>query len=241
MRADNEGRDMTDGQCYLCGETYTKRGMNRHLRSCLPASEGETDSVVLRISGTHRDDYWIHTLVDQATTLVTMDSFLRDFWVECCGHLSTFQIGSVDYNNDNPGSPTSEPQRGQSMDVSLGAVLDRHTVEEFSYVYDWGSSTHLTLSVVETGRWDLSTLNSDSEEDVSTEYEGLLLLTRNDQPTRECTSCSEPAEQICQECLMRRGPDAFYCQACADDHDCAHPRFLPVVNSPRSGVCGYMG
>jgi len=232
---------MTDGRCYLCEDTYTKRGMNRHLRSCLPPSEGGTNAVVIRIRGTHRDDYWIHTLVDRETTLARIDSFLRDFWVECCHHLSTFQIGRVDYSNDNPGVLGSEPQRGRSMDISLGAVLDRHTVEEFSYVYDWGSSTHLTLSVVETGSWGLSAIDSDSAADVSTGYDGLLVLTRNEPPRRECASCGDPADVICQDCLMGRDPDAFYCQECADEHDREHPRFLPVVNSPRSGVCGYMG
>ena len=232
---------MTDGQCYLCGDTYTKRGMNRHLRACLPSAQQGEQSVVLRISGTHRSDYWIYTLASRETTLATLDAFLRDVWVECCHHLSTFQIEGVDYNNDDPGALGSQPQRGRSMDISLGAVRDRHAVKEFSYVYDYGSSTHLTLSVVDTGRWDLSTIDSDSEADVSTGYDGLLLLTRNEQPKSECASCGEPATQICQECLMRRGPDALYCEACADDHDCERTRFLPVVNSPRSGVCGYRG
>lgn len=33
------------------------------------------------------------------------------------------------------------------------------------------------------------------------------------------------------------------CADCADDHgeECDRPAFLPVVNSPRSGVCGYTG
>lgn len=127
------------------------------------------------------------------------------------------------------------------MDISLGDVLDRHTVEEFSYVYDWGSSTHLTVSIVEIGSWMLSMIDSDSEEDTSTGYQGLSLLTRNEHPQRECTSCGDPADQICQGCLRRRGPDALYCQACADDHNCDRPQFLPVMNSPRSGVCGYTG
>ncbi len=232
---------MTTGQCYLCGETYTKRGMNRHLRSCLPPSADGSHSIVLRISGTHRGDYWIHLLVDRETTLSALDSFLRDFWVECCHHLSSFEIGNVDYSNDNPSALGSEPQRGKSMDISLGDVLDRHTVEEFSYVYDWGSSTHLTVSIVEIGSWMLSMIDSDSEEDTSTGYQGLSLLTRNEHPQRECTSCGDPADQICQGCLRRRGPDALYCQACADDHNCDRPQFLPVMNSPRSGVCGYTG
>jgi len=232
---------MTDGQCYLCGETYTKRGMNRHLRSCLTTGKEGTNAVVLRITGTHRGDYWIHTLIDRETTLATLDSFLRDFWVECCHHLSTFDISGTDYNTDNPGAFGSRPQRGRSMDVSLGTVQDRHTIKEFSYVYDWGSSTHLTLSVVETGSWKLSSISSESKEDPPIGYDGLLLLTRNEQPDRECSTCGGQAEQICQECLMRRGPDAFYCEACADEHDCEHPRFLLVMNSPRSGICGYPG
>lgn len=233
---------MTDGQCHLCGDTYTKPGMNRHLRSCLPPSEDGT-SLLLRIVGTQRDEYWIHTLVEAQTTLATLDAFLRGFWLECCHHLSSFQIDGVDYKNDNPGARGSAPRHGgRSMEESLGRVLDRHRVEEFSYVYDWGSSTHLTLSVVEIGDWNLSTIASNSAEDVSTGYEGVVLLTRNEQPDRECAVCGDPAEQICQECLMGGGPEALYCGECADDHEaCGRPRFLPVVNSPRSGVCGYTG
>ena len=28
---------------------------------------------------------------------------------------------------------------------------------------------------------------------------------------------------------------------CADEHDCGLGSFLPVVNSPRAGVCGFVG
>jgi hypothetical protein len=31
------------------------------------------------------------------------------------------------------------------------------------------------------------------------------------------------------------------CQACAEDHECGEDMQLPVVNSPRVGVCGYAG
>lgn len=233
---------MTDGQCFLCGEVYTKRGMNRHLRSCLPESDGESSVYLLRTVGTHRDDYWIHTLLGEDVRLGQLDSFLRKFWLECCHHLSSFQIGRTDYDNENPGILGSRPQgRGRSMDVRLGTALDGGRIEEFSYVYDWGSSTRLTLSIVETGDWELSEIHSSSENDVSTGYDGILLVTRNSQPPRECRSCGESAEYLCQECLLSRGPEAMYCEGCADEHDCRHPRLMPVVNSPRSGVCGYTG
>lgn len=233
---------MTDGVCFVCGETYTKRGMNRHLRSCLPDPEGNDGAVLMRIVGTDRTDYWIHALVDEDVTLATLDSFLRGFWLECCQHLSSFQVGGVDYRNEHPGVRGSQPQgRGRSMDVTLDTALNGGRIEEFSYVYDWGSSTRLTLSVVETGAWDLSAIDATSEEDGSTGYDGVLLLTRNEQPERVCGSCGESATHICQACLMVRGPEAMYCEECAAEHDCGRPRFLPVMNSPRSGVCGYTG
>lgn len=233
---------MTDGQCFFCGEVYTKRGMNRHLRSCLPESDGECSACLLRAVGTHREDYWIHMLVRENVTLTKLDSYLREFWLECCNHLSSFQIGGTDYDNENPGIAGSAPQgREQSMGIPLGTALEDGGIDEFGYVYDWGSSTRLTLSVVETGGWELSEIASSSENDVSTGHDGILLVTRNDQPPRECRFCGEPAEYLCQECLMRRGPEAMYCEDCTDEHDCARPRFMPVVNSPRSGVCGYRG
>jgi len=33
-------------------------------------------------------------------TLTDLDGFLRDIWLECCGHLSAFDIGTVRYELD---------------------------------------------------------------------------------------------------------------------------------------------
>ncbi len=42
------------------------------------------------------------------------------------------------------------------------------------------------------------------------------------------------------ECLYdgRRG---YLCEACLADHECDEEMFMPLVNSPRTGVCGYVG
>jgi hypothetical protein len=35
--------------------------------------------------------------------------------------------------------------------------------------------------------------------------------------------------------------DEFYCDKCLTKHECGDEMSLPVVNSPRMGVCGYCG
>ena len=32
--------------------------------------------------------------------------------------------------------------------------------------------------------------------------------------------------------------EAFYCDECGTEHDCGEEMMLPVLNSPRMGVCG---
>jgi len=42
--------------------------------------------------------------------------------------------------------------------------------------------------------------------------------------------------------LLQRESDAFFCDAHADEHRCdGEEAILPIVNSPRMGVCGYTG
>ena len=39
----------------------------------------------------------------------------------------------------------------------------------------------------------------------------------------------------------RVNEEGWLCQSCADEHECGEDMLLPVVNSPRTGVCGYAG
>jgi len=240
---------MTDGHCTVCGETYTKRGMTRHLTSCLsdlPATN-EPSLVHVRIGASKRSDYWLHLAVEQTTTLDTLDAFLRGLWLECCGHMSAFTIGEIEY------TPYSEDEsmsmfgvERRSMDVSLATVLDADAAEknqEFTHEYDFGTTTELTVRVVDIGYWDLATTDFVAGSEAVPDNDGIYLLARNEPPTIECGECGAPAAKVCQSCLFEIGPDAWLCGGCADVHtaECDHPSFLPRVNSPRTGVCGYTG
>ncbi|RCW52127.1 MULTISPECIES: hypothetical protein [Halanaerobium] len=89
------------GKCNICGKEYTQSGMSRHLKSCL---EKHYDKIIaedksqkslyyhIYVKGTHRSDYWLQLQVKEDAKSSDLDKFLRDIWLECCNHLSEFEI-----------------------------------------------------------------------------------------------------------------------------------------------------
>jgi hypothetical protein len=167
------------------------------------------------VEGKWAKDYWMHLAVPGPASLGKLDAFLRDTWLECCGHLSAFNIGGVRY--------ASSPMEGdRAMRMPLKRVVDVGT--EFLYEYDFGSTTTLRLKVV--GFLDRTTPKSDVE-----------LLARNDPPQVNCGTCgTQPATVICTGC-----DGVWLCEPCSKAHKCGEDSLLPVVNSPRTGTCGYCG
>lgn len=218
------------GTCYLCKETFKKAAMTRHLAKCagpaVPpagAAEGETrpgPSFHLLVEGRYATAYWMHLAVPAEATLAKLDRFLRDIWLECCGHMSAFTIGGNRY------SPSPMTEYGEKrMTVRLDRVLEAGL--KFSYEYDYGSTTELQLKVIglrERGK----------------PGGNVQLLARNEAPEVMCQGCKQKlATQICVECDCRG--EGWLCEACAGEHECGEEMMLPVVNSPRAGVCGYCG
>lgn len=108
------------------------------------------------------------------------------------------------------------------MAIKLSDALSPRAT--FMHEYDFGSTTYLRGKVV-------------GERAGRIGREPLRLLARNDPPAWACRVCSEAATRIHTE-AMWEGDNPFCCaaQARGEDH-----LFLPVVNSPRMGVCGYEG
>jgi hypothetical protein len=150
--------------------------------------------------------------------LSKLDDFLRHTWLECCGHLSAFEIGGQRYS--------SEPMdQEMSMRAQFGKALQAGT--KFFYEYDFGSTTALVLKVVALREQALP-------------KGAVQLLARNEAPQVSCQRCRiRPATQICTRCA--RDGEGWLCEACAVAHECGDEMCLPVVNSPRVGVCGYTG
>lgn len=165
--------------------------------------------------------YWMHLQVRRDATLRDLDRFLRDTWLDCCGHLSAFTVSGRDYLSSTTGSPG---RRG--MNVQLRSLLSPGM--EFIHEYDFGTPTLLELKAV-------------SLYDVGLDETGspVRILARNDPPRILCSSCGEEATKICQYCIYEG--KGWLCESCAESHECGEEALLPVVNSPRVGQCAYEG
>lgn len=99
----------------------------------------------------------------------------------------------------------------------------------FSHEYDFGSTTELRLRQV-------------SERTGPIVSRAVAVLARNNPPAIVCGACGQSATNVCMMCS--RTDTGWLCDACAKRHPCnggEEGMMLPVVNSPRVGVCGYDG
>ena len=212
-------RTSSKGICAFCKAEFGKSGIARHLATCTakpPTTGAATPFYHVVVEGRGAPMYWMHLDVPAKATLQTLDQFLRNTWLECCGHMSAFEIGGQHY------ASYVDPGMGdKSMRVALERVAKPGAA--LGYEYDFGSTTELYLRVLDT--------HPNTGKDIR-------ILARNAPPAHACTTCGAPATTLCSECQMN--DDAgLYCDTCADKHECDEEMFLPLVNSPRAGVCAY--
>ncbi|MDI6767368.1 MAG: hypothetical protein QME52_11145 [Bacteroidota bacterium] len=210
-------RTTTNGICTYCNTEISKnsRSILSHLTNCQgkhPAEKSDgVDYVLMLIQGRYSPGYWLVIKAKPDIPMKKIDTFIRDIWVECCGHCSEF-------SDKNATIPMT---RHLTHVISKGLKID--------YVYDYGSSTELTLSMIQRIQ------DVDDKE--------IAILFRNKEPEFECSSCDKKAIAICPYCVDEG--DGLLCQSCMDKHKCVQEEgeniLSPFVNSPRAGVCGYTG
>lgn len=154
--------------------------------------------------------------------LRALDDYLRDLWLECCGHLSMFEIGGRTYSMEPDLLGIDGGTAAGSTSVPIADVLQPG--DGARHLYDMGSTTELQVRCLDHRP------GHDDE---------IRLLARNALPEIECSSCGAPATTLCTECSWDGA--GHLCDACTGEHPCDDELFLPVVNSPRFGVCGYTG
>ena len=211
-------RIASKGTCVLCKTTVDKSTMTKHLQSCMGKSQigeksiekAKTPQIFFHVlvEGHGLPEYWMYLKVSGGASFRVLDSFLRKTWLECCGHMSAFNVGRDEV----------------SMSKKLEGVL--RPGMKLIHEYDFGSTTELLLTVI-----------SEFEADMGKKK--VEILARNDQPQIKCPHCDNLATRICTECIYEDG--GWLCDDCAEDHKCGEDMMLPVVNSPRTGVCGYVG
>jgi hypothetical protein len=208
------------GHCLIGNVETTKRKAKNECIRQLTKERGadpEAESWMVMFQGTYLPAYWIILLIEKNATLKSIDKRLRTLWLECCDHLSLFTISGHEFHS----RPDMEED---GMDIGIDEFFCVGLSGE--HLYDFGSTTYLTFKVLdlvafETRGWD-----------------GIELIARNDQPDIRCSVCGKPATLIYPD---YSSGEVFFCEDCFNERDYDEEISLPVVNSPRSGVCGYCG
>lgn len=222
----------SEGRCKYCGKEYTRGSMLRHLAACkerkarLAAEVGSKkyNYFELSVSGRPNNNYWLIIEIREDATLKDLDTFLRDIWLECCGHLSAFTIDDVRYNSIPSDDPEWGPP-GKSMIYKLRPLLRKGM--KIAYEYDLGSTTKLVIGVHDYR------VSGPGKETVT-------VLSRNNPPEIICNTChKKKAVVVCNQCACEyRG---FLCNDCRKTHKCRKELLHNICNSPRVGICVYEG
>ncbi|GIW34664.1 hypothetical protein [Meiothermus sp.] len=75
--------------------------MTKHLVRCVERHPAKAKGKPVRLFHIRVEDayrpspFWLDVEVRASASLRELDQFLRDIWLECCGHLSMFEIGGV--------------------------------------------------------------------------------------------------------------------------------------------------
>jgi hypothetical protein len=236
----------TEGNCLYCSKNYYGMAMmTRHLESCEKRknfylennkkSKEQSNNIVflLSISSKYYPEYWMFLEVDGRSKLKAIDNFLRDTWLECCGHLSSFTIKGTRYESQLGPFPFPDSffnEKSKIMSFSVDSLFQPGM--NIDYVYDYGSSTELALKVI-----------SDIPGKISRGKNKVKLVARNNDLVFKCTRCTkEIATKICSVCIYEKDRNrASFCNNCVNLHRCGVKMTLPIINSPRSGECGYTG
>ncbi len=218
-------RTQSRGPCAFCATSMTRSGLAKHLLTCSARQQLITlaDQQLgkarrfyhLQVQDAWSGDFWLHLEMDGAARLHDLDAYLRAIWLECCGHLSQFSIGGW----DGP----ALPMKRTIADVFPPGVVVTH-------IYDFGTSSETLIKAIgmRTGQ-PLS------------KYP-VFLMARNTPPEEVCMECRQRAVAVCLECGYEHEASGFLCEPHAKDHP--HDNYgdpMPLVNSPRVGMCGYDG
>jgi hypothetical protein len=207
------------GECRFCDEKFSAKEIRRHLSKHLVVLEKKNTQKSkpfhhILIQGKYDKLMFLHILADSDAPIEAIDEFLREIWLECCGHMSGF------YNK----------REEVDIDTKIGTVFT--VAKELIYDYDFGTTTSLTVKA-------LKTYNLPFEEEIVilSRNEALKIMCDgcNEKiATVMCQNCYSENGLLafCKKCAKKHG------KACEDFADYAE---CSIVNSPRCGQCGYDG
>ncbi len=207
-----------NGICIECGKEFSAEEMGVHVPNCSERriDEDGEENFILRIVSRDDPNYWMYVELKKDAALYQLDNFIREQWVECCGHMSMFLIRGEEYY-----SRCDEMTGGHSMKTRIAKLIE--VGSEFDYEYDFGAPTCLHLEVI-------------GEAKLHRRQKKVRLTAQNIRPQYRCVKCGKPAQQVYRS-ESEPIEQTAYCSECAQQSENA-PYMLPLLNTPRAGVCG---
>ncbi len=219
------GKRQAMGKCAFCNRDYTKRGMARHLAICPErgvapvASRKRTISdgvYYLRAQDCEGYGFWLDLEIHGWGTLDDLDQFLREEWLGCCDdHESGFYIDVR-----------------HSFEVAKSNHI--HTafenVKRVYYSLLTGGSSVLASCYISVVKVRVDARSSELR---------TTSMARNVGHDFTCRECCKPAVEFCSVCSL---PDELWEDTYCEQHGSVHLHdqhsfMLPLVNSPRQGIC----
>ena len=121
----------TKGTCYLCREEFGKIAMKNHLLKKHNDPGSEEECYLLKVESGYKKKYWLYIDVPVTATLLDIDQFLRNIWLECCWHLSGFYVQGYEEID---------------MDYKVG---DFYLGTQMLHKYDFGSTTSSLITFLD--------------------------------------------------------------------------------------------
>lgn len=207
----------TNGTCAYCKEEIPKnsKSIKAHISKCDGKNKSKKSKtshhMLLLIEGKYNPEYWLVIKANADTSLKKIDSFLKNIWVDCCGHLSAF--------SDRFGDIEMENKIGQVFEEGL----------KVDYEYDFGSSTELSLSLIDE-------IEDEDEKDIKIIFRNKDIDFKcsncGNKAEMICPFCiHNESGLLCKSCINDH--------ECVKEE--GEELLLPLVNSPRAGECGYAG
>ncbi len=117
-------------------------------------------------------------------------------------------------------------------DIAMSTKVSRifNPGVELTHIYDFGTSSKTLIKCVALRQGKPTTSHL------------IALMARNDPPEVHCVECERLASWLCMECLYEENEPGTLCDAHVETHP--HEGYgepVPLVNSPRVGMCGYSG
>ena len=207
---------ISKGKCLFCEDMFPQNEIGKHLAKHLlnmtKEDTGRSQRNYCHVE-VEANVLFLHLLVRGDVSMRIIDQFLRDIWLECCGHLSNFGHKNFKISMND-----------RVEDIFQPRIKIYHD-------YDYGTTTRVFLRAHK--QYQLHSIEKIIPLSRNEPLKLMCTSCKKNPAVNICTVCWYEDEAFyCEKC------SEDHAGTCEDFSDYAG---MPVVNSPRMGECGYDG